>query len=210
MLATEDVLKLLLALVLGGLIGLEREYRDKAAGFRTIIFICVGAALYTIFSSIIAGDKDPGRVAANVVTGVGFLGAGVLLRDGGRVIGLTTAAIIWLTAAIGMGVGVGQYALAIFAAAIMMVVLWFFPYIEIMIDRVREERCYEMSFAFDMQKFRQVDALFSTHHLRVKNHKQEKTGAELSCTWEAFGSPANHDALTTALLNDPTIKSLKF
>ncbi len=210
MLATEDIWKLLLALVLGGLIGLEREYRDKAAGFRTIIFICVGAALYTIFSSIIAGDKDPGRVAANVVTGVGFLGAGVLLRDGGRVIGLTTAAIIWLTAAIGMGVGAGQYTLAIIAAAIMMVVLWFFPYIERLIDRLREERNYEMSFAFDMRKFREINALFSAHHLRVKTHKQEKAGAELNCTWEVFGSPANHDALTAALLSDPTIKSLKF
>ncbi|HQN43268.1 MAG TPA: MgtC/SapB family protein, partial [Anaerolineaceae bacterium] len=92
----EDLLKIVLAVLVGGLIGIEREYRDKAAGFRTLIFICVGAALFTILSVRLAGDKDPTRIAASIVTGVGFLGAGVILRDGGRVIGLTTAAAIWL------------------------------------------------------------------------------------------------------------------
>jgi len=80
----EDILKLVLAIVVGGLIGAEREFRDRAAGFRTIILICTGAALFTIFSVKLGGPDDPVRVAANIVTGVGFLGAGVLLRDGGR------------------------------------------------------------------------------------------------------------------------------
>ena len=90
----EDILKILLAVIAGGLIGIEREFRDKAAGFRTLIFICTGACLFTILSAKLA-PNDSVRIAANIVTGVGFLGAGVILRDGGKVIGLTTAAMIW-------------------------------------------------------------------------------------------------------------------
>ncbi|MCJ7512079.1 MAG: MgtC/SapB family protein [Anaerolineales bacterium] len=97
----EDLLKLGLAVMAGGLIGIEREYRDKAAGLRTLIFICLGAALFTILSSRLAGDNDPTRIAAGIVAGVGFLGAGVILREGGRVVGLTTAAAIWHTTALG-------------------------------------------------------------------------------------------------------------
>ena len=89
--APEDLLKILLAVVVGGAIGIEREFRDKAAGFRTLIFICLGATLFTMFSLNLAGDKDPTRIASAIVSGVGFLGAGVILREGGRVIGLTTS-----------------------------------------------------------------------------------------------------------------------
>jgi putative Mg2+ transporter-C (MgtC) family protein len=108
----EDLLKIILAVAAGGLIGMEREFRDKAAGFRTLIFICIGAALFTILSSALAPSSDPNRIAAGMISGVGFLGAGVILREGGRVTGLTTAATIWLTAAIGMALGGGKYMLA--------------------------------------------------------------------------------------------------
>ncbi len=103
----EDVARLLFAVLVGGLIGAEREYRDKVAGFRTIIFICLGATLFTLFSVKLGGAGDPARIAANIVSGVGFLGAGAILRSGERVTGLTTAASIWTTAAIGLAAGRG-------------------------------------------------------------------------------------------------------
>ena len=107
------LIKLAAAVLVGGLIGAEREFRDKAAGFRTIIFIALGSTLFTVFSSLLAGqENDPARIAANIVTGIGFLGAGAIMRDGGRVAGLTTAATIWLTAALGMGIGSGRILLA--------------------------------------------------------------------------------------------------
>ena len=91
----EFLIKLGAALLVGGLVGAEREYRDKAAGFRTIIFITVGATLFTMFSTVIAGEEnDPARIASNIVTGIGFLGAGAIMRESGRVAGLTTAATI--------------------------------------------------------------------------------------------------------------------
>lgn len=99
---------LLLAVVLGGAIGLEREIRGKAAGLRTNILICVGAALFTRLSiDLSGGSGDPARIAAQVVTGVGFIGAGTILHSRGQVSGLTSAATIWLVAAIGVAVGAG-------------------------------------------------------------------------------------------------------
>lgn len=136
----EDLLKILLAIAVGGVIGLEREFRDKAAGFRTLIFICVGSTLFTVFSSKLAGVNDPTRIASGIVTGVGFLGAGVIMREGGRVIGLTTAAIIWLVAALGMGIGGGDYGLAIAVAGITVVVLLGFPLLERVVNVIRDER----------------------------------------------------------------------
>lgn len=99
---------LVLAVLLGGAIGLERELRAKAAGLRTNILICLGATLFTHLSIHIAGPSgDPGRLAAQVVTGIGFLGAGTILHTRGAIAGLTSAATIWLVAAIGVAIGVG-------------------------------------------------------------------------------------------------------
>jgi putative Mg2+ transporter-C (MgtC) family protein len=105
--------KALLAILCGGLIGVEREFRNKPAGFRTNILICLGSMLFMWLSIQVAGvvasggPADPGRIAAQVVTGVGFLGAGTILQSRGRIIGLTSAAMIWVGAAVGMAIGAG-------------------------------------------------------------------------------------------------------
>jgi putative Mg2+ transporter-C (MgtC) family protein len=112
---TDDILKLLLSVVLGGLIGGEREFYDKPAGFRTNILICMGSTLFTMFSLKVGSHygMDPARIAAQVVTGIGFLGAGAIIRRGEAITGLTTAAAIWLVASIGMGVGAGYYSISL-------------------------------------------------------------------------------------------------
>ncbi len=102
------LLHLALAVFLGGAIGLERELQQKAAGLRTNILICVGAALFTELSLAMTAEfGDPSRIAAQIVTGVGFLGAGAIIQGRGTVTGLTTAATMWLVAAIGMAIGFG-------------------------------------------------------------------------------------------------------
>ena len=123
--------KLLLAVVLGGVVGAERELHGKAAGLRTNIVIAVASALFTILSidafpvlGDAAGPRDTARVAAQIVTGVGFLGAGALIRDRASVHGLTTAAEIWLMAAIGMAVGAGAYGAAIFTTVLITAILF--------------------------------------------------------------------------------------
>src|ERR1700736_2801153 len=102
-----DLIKIAIAVLCGGLLGLERQYKNKTAGFRTIILICLGSALFTMVA------QHGGQVAnLNIVTGVGFIGAGVIFKDNITVSGLTTAAVIWISAAIGMAIGSGNYTLA--------------------------------------------------------------------------------------------------
>lgn len=121
--------KALLAILCGGLIGLEREMKSKPAGFRTNILICLGSMLFMWLSAhvaaAVAGDRpaDPGRIAAQVVTGIGFLGAGTIIQARGRVVGLTSAAMIWIVAAVGMAIGAGFSAVAVASTVLILGVL---------------------------------------------------------------------------------------
>ena len=127
------VLRLLLAAGLGAAIGVERELRQKPAGLRTNILIAFGSALFTVLSIQLGGD--PARIAAQIVTGIGFLGAGAILRTGSNVHGLTTAATIWVNAAIGMAAGAGETTIAVSAAIITLIVLVVLPPIEAFFER---------------------------------------------------------------------------
>lgn len=123
----EVLLRLFVAAALGGAIGLERELRERQAGLRTHLVVSVGAALFTLVSAYGFTDfgarVDPTRIAAQIVTGIGFLGAGAILHERGSVVGLTTAATIWVVAAIGMGVGAGAYAEAVGTTVMVCLVL---------------------------------------------------------------------------------------
>lgn len=132
-------LPVLVAAFVGGLIGIEREYRDKSAGFRTMILIAVGSALFMIMAQII-GDpqKETGRIAAAIVTGVGFLGAGVIIKDGATIGGITTAATIWLVASLGMAAGAGEFPLVGAVTLLALIVLWLLPPFEHWLDRLHE------------------------------------------------------------------------
>ena len=117
------LIKIFLALMLGGVLGMERQYHDKPAGYATNCLICLGAMLFTILSEYMgAAGGDHGRISAQIETGVGFIGAGSILRDGNKISGLTTAAGVWLVAAIGMAIGYGQYVLAAVAAASILII----------------------------------------------------------------------------------------
>ena len=120
-----DILSVLLAVILGAAIGLEREASGKAAGLRTNVLICLGAAVFTIISRQMGrgGDASMTRIAAQIVTGVGFIGAGAIIRDRAGIYGLTTAATIWLVASIGMACGAGLHILAVTSTLIAVVVL---------------------------------------------------------------------------------------
>jgi putative Mg2+ transporter-C (MgtC) family protein len=131
----ELIQRLLLAAAIGGVTGAERELRRKSAGFRTNILIALGSAIFTICSLTLGqGVGDPTRISAQIVTGIGFLGAGTILRNRDGVHGLTTAAIVWVNAALGVAAGGGQYRLAIIAAAITLSVLLVMGPIEAAID----------------------------------------------------------------------------
>jgi len=125
MLTGQMLLRILLAVGLGAAIGLERQLSGKAAGIRTNVLICLGAAVLTIISQELGhrGGESLGRIAAQIVSGVGFIGAGVIIRDRGGIHGLTTAATIWLVASVGMATGAGYYALAVATTILAVLVL---------------------------------------------------------------------------------------
>jgi putative Mg2+ transporter-C (MgtC) family protein len=130
----EELLRVVVAAGLGGLVGLERELRDREAGFRTHLLVSVGSCLFTLVSAygfhefLVSGGNivrsDPTRIAAQIVTGVGFLGAGAIIRQGFSVRGLTTAATLWVVAAIGMASGAGYYSAAVITTALVLFSLW--------------------------------------------------------------------------------------
>jgi putative Mg2+ transporter-C (MgtC) family protein len=130
----ESLLRLSLAAVLGGMIGVERELREREAGLRTHLLVALGSALFTIvgaygFHAFLESGQavvraDPTRIAAQIVTGIGFLGAGAIIRQGFSVRGLTTAATLWVVAAVGLAAGAGYYSAAVITTAVVLVALW--------------------------------------------------------------------------------------
>jgi putative Mg2+ transporter-C (MgtC) family protein len=124
--------RLLLACALGGVIGLEREISHKAAGLRTNLLICMGSAFFTLLSAVLAGENNPdkGRVASNIVQGIGFLGAGLILHNRSRVSGLTSAACVFVVASIGMACGAGLYGAAAVGAVIVILSLQVVGFLE--------------------------------------------------------------------------------
>jgi putative Mg2+ transporter-C (MgtC) family protein len=204
----EELLKLMLAILIGGLIGYEREFRDKAAGFRTIIFITLGSTLYTILSMGIGNETNPTRIAANIVTGIGFLGAGAIMRDGARIAGLTTAATIWLAASLGMGIGGGRYLLVGIATVMIMIILWFFPAFERWIDNIRETRTYEISLPLESNFAEKLPKIFAECKLIMFNQAEHKKGQHIQLRLQSVGRPEHHKKLVQRLIKEKEVTEL--
>jgi putative Mg2+ transporter-C (MgtC) family protein len=145
-LSGEAAKRLLTAFALGGVIGLEREWRHKDSGLRTNMLICMGAALFTIMSVVLAGDGSPnkGQVASNIVQGIGFLGAGLILHTKNRVLGLTSAATVFVVAAIGMTCGAGLYLVALIATILLLLALQAVGAVESQLGWKRYPMIYEV------------------------------------------------------------------
>jgi putative Mg2+ transporter-C (MgtC) family protein len=207
----EVIWKLLLAVIVGGALGAEREYRSKSAGFRTLTLLCVGATIFTIFSQFIGGVGNPDRIASNIVTGIGFVGAGVIFKAENKVNGITTAAMIWVTAALGMTIGAGYFLLAILATIMVLVVLFIFSRLEGWIDRVNQIRNYIIVCDFENETLHRYEELFRSHHLKFKRSGQMKSAAnEITGEWLVQGSEINHRHCIHMILRDPTVKSFGF
>jgi putative Mg2+ transporter-C (MgtC) family protein len=206
----EMFLRLLLAVLWGGMVGAEREYRNKSAGFRTIIMISTGSCFFTMMSIAIGGASNPDRIAANIVTGIGFLGAGVIFRGDNRVNGITTAATIWAVAAVGMGIGAGYYLAAAAASILILVVLAVLPYLENVIDQLNQQKIYTIEFTYSNELKRQFEQLLKQCHLKYKLIRQVKEGNDLSVTWQAYGHAKNHEQFITAMMEDTAVKRVEY
>jgi len=209
----EDVgtllLRLLLSVLVGGLIGAEREYRSKFAGFRTMILICLGSFLFTTFGIYITGGSND-RVASNIVTGIGFIGAGVIFQSENRINGLTTAAAIWAVAALGMGIAAGQYLLVSAATVLVMGCLLFFSRLEDLIDGLNQSRNYRITSIYTEDLLHEYERLFRHYHLRFKRVKQSKNGPDITGSWIVKGTEKQHDEFIRHLMRDESVKEFEF
>ena len=205
----EDILKLLFALIIGGLIGAEREYRNKSAGFRTLMLITIGSALFTIISSKMTSPNQD-RIASTIITGIGFLGAGAIFKDENNVRGLTTAATIWAAAALGMCVGWGYYPIAIVGTLLVVFVLTSLLWLEQKIDERNRVRKYKIVCNFKQQTLHHYERLFKEMGLKPVRGTQSRTGYQIIGNWTVIGSEKNHERATTKLLADPDIKEFDF
>src|SRR6202030_2522488 len=165
-----SLMRLVLAAILGGIIGLERELRHRPAGLRTNMFICFGAAMFTVLSGALAGaPSDAARIAAQIIPGIGFIGAGSILHTRGLTTGLTTAATLFVVASVGMAAGGGLYATAVFATALALLVLFALGHVEETFNIKLLMTCYEVTGASVEEISNEVNGILERHHRMMKN-----------------------------------------
>jgi putative Mg2+ transporter-C (MgtC) family protein len=202
-----EIGKLLIALLIGAVIGAEREYRTKSAGFRTVILITVGSCLFTMISNLLSNDA---RVASNIVTGIGFLGAGAIFKEGTNVKGLTTATTIWISAAIGMAVGIGQYTFAFSALGIVMVVLLGFSWLPHWIESINSELNYSIVIEKNNQfTINDIERLIKEQSLKFNYTRQKKLNHQIELVFTISGNQKAHSKLKEELFKNTHIISFE-
>ena len=203
------LIRLLLVLLVGGIIGAEREFRSKSAGFRTMILICLGSFLFTTFSIHIT-ESSPDRIASNIVTGIGFLGAGVIFKSDNRINGITTAATIWAVAALGMGIADGAYAVVLVSTGLIMASLLLMTRLERMMDRINQSHTYRIVSVYKEDLLKQYEKLLVDCNLTYKRIKRTKDGEYIIGTWLVHGSEKDHNRFTKQILHDSSVKEFEF
>lgn len=206
----EILLRFLLAAIWGGLVGAEREYHNKSAGFRTLMMISIGSCFFTIMSQSIGSGNNPDRIASNIVTGIGFLGAGVIFREQGRVNGITTAAAIWAVAAVGMGIGAGYYFAAGCGSIMILAVLAVLRVLEKRIESHHLLRIYTIQGIYSAAQQNNITALLKEARLNFKLTKEIREGDEYTTTWQVKGKAGAHDIFTRQLMEDKTLKRIEY
>jgi putative Mg2+ transporter-C (MgtC) family protein len=207
--------RLALAVLLGGIVGVERELSGKPAGLRTNILICLGSALLmdlSITLGMLDGEVrvgDPARIAAQVVTGVGFLGAGTIMQARGEVVGLTTAATIWVVAAIGLAVGAGHRAEAIAAALLVTLVLTALGWLERWMLSFRRVVTGTIQVRRDA-RFDEIAPIFRQSRIGIQSKKVTEEADGLVYRVQLIGPSRQYDRLAEELMHRPEVLSVEF
>ena len=206
----EEAAQVSVAFIIGAVIGIEREFRSKPAGFRTMILICVGSCLYTILSKE-SNDTSPDRIASNIVTGIGFIGAGVIFKEGISVNGLTTAALIWITAALGMAVGYHNYPIAIVVASMVVVALFVLEPVQRFINNLHKVKDYRIKTNGSGANFKnELDNFLlgaNAHYRCMKTLKEDNSAVY----FYRIGAPnRDYDSVNNFLLMHKEVDSFDF
>ncbi len=206
----EILFRFLLAALWGGIVGAERQYRSKSAGFRTMIMISMGACFFTMMSMLIGAPASHDRIASNIVTGIGFLGAGVIFRGENRINGITTAATIWVVAAVGMGIGAGYYFAASCASVLIFLILAVLPFLENYIEFLNLARTYAITAPFAENLSASYEEQFKLNGLKFRLVKHVKEEDVLLLVWETQGHAKNHEIYIAKMLDDDSLNKFEY
>jgi putative Mg2+ transporter-C (MgtC) family protein len=200
-------MRLLLACALGGIIGLDREYHHKPSGVRTNLLICFGAALFTYLSPLIAGElsTSKGQIASNIVQGVGFLGAGLILHNRNRVSGLTSAATVFAVAAVGMACGAGLYLPAAFATLLILLALEAVGALETLSNLKLQTRIYEVRGKDPDAMYLAVLAAMDTDQRRLESVERDNLAGITRLSFTVIATRRDHRRLMELLMKSSGI-----
>lgn len=205
---TDHLIKLAVALAIGTAIGAEREYKNKSAGLRTMVLICLGSALFTIISNTLGAEVERGRIASNIVTGIGFLGAGAIMREGLTVSGLTTASCIWVTAALGMAVGTGEYYLAVSGAFVVLIVLTLFGSLQPLIERFR--KAIDLHITITGDDYSALEKEMKHFNLKFDKVRTAKKDGDSVLLYEVSGRKDDLNKFLATINNNPSVRSFEY
>ncbi len=201
----QDVIRICFSMLIGGVIGIEREYRTKPAGFRTLILISVGSTLFTLMSVKIGGPDNADRIASYILVGIGFIGSGVIFKEGLKVTGLTTAATIWITAALGMAAANGDFLLCLLVLGIVMSVLEIFSRFESVLDRFHASKIFVISFKADQQVMKNLEEEFHRISPGVHRISMKLKDDILTCVYKVEGGNERFKTLQKFLLQQKEV-----
>ncbi|MBI4423779.1 MAG: MgtC/SapB family protein [Elusimicrobia bacterium] len=206
-----DLGKLLLSFTLGMVVGLEREISDKPAGLRTNVLICLGSTLFTLVSAKMSGPMtDPTRIAAQVVSGIGFLGAGAIMREGEHVTGLTTAATIFVVAAIGMAVGFGFSSLAAVCTIATLIVQVVLARMDMLVDYLRRRYTFRIVSSPDEKAIEAIEKILRVNGVRVMYHKVMKKESMYHSEWATTGPTRKQAKVAQELLKSEKVMEVTY
>jgi putative Mg2+ transporter-C (MgtC) family protein len=207
------LIRLLVALAIGGAIGLEREFKGKPAGIRTNMLMCIGSCLIMIISIEIARRSgqtaDPGRIAAGVVTGVGFLGAGTIIRSRFHITGLTTAATIWVLSSLGLAIGAGYILLSAIGAVLITVTLIPMDYLETALTRRKATHIVQVTFEHREGMVGTILELFTSMKVASEALDVNRSGEQWSATFAYIAPQARHHEIVDSLAGLKGIEGVK-
>lgn len=203
-----DLMLVIMAVLIGLAVGVEREYQNKSAGLRTFILISFGACIFTLMSLKI-GTQSPDRIASNIITGIGFIGAGVIFKDDNKISGVTTAATIWAVASLGMSVGAGQIGFALIGTILVLIILRSLFMLQKWIDNHHKIRNYQIVTANEVD-FDYCQNLFHHAGLRALLLAERYHQGQLTTTWQLIGNNHQHEMLIDHLRNNRRIVSYQF
>lgn len=206
-----DLSRLALSFLLGVAVGLEREISDKPAGLRTNVLICLGSTLFTLVSLKMTGPMtDPTRIAAQVVSGIGFLGAGAIMREGEHVTGLTTAATIFVVAAIGMAVGFGYGGLAAICTAATLIVQVILARMDMLVDHLRRRYTFRVVSDPDEKAIHAIERILRLNGVHVMHSKVMKKNSLYHSEWATTGPTERQAKVAHELLQSNHVMEVTY